>query len=188
MSIDKYWTGIGSREVSDEIATLQIAIGENMAKRGYILLSGGAGGSDENFLKGVCNVDATLAEVWWPWHNFRMDEIDFDTSGVTYEVPSKYMSQVAAVYYEESGIMPWFGNMKQGAQKLHGRNYNQIFSGQSTPASRVVIYAAPENAKGEIKGGTRSGVLIARNEGVPTYNITIPEQKGKLLKLLGIEG
>ena len=183
----KYWTGIGSREVTDEITQLQITIGENMARRGYILLSGGAGGSDENFHKGVCNVDATLAQVWLPWKGFRLNEIDFDTTGTDYVVPTKAMFDRAATYYEESGVMPWFSNMKQGAQKLHGRNYNQIFSSQSTPASRVVIYAAPENAKGEVKGGTRSAVLIARNEGVPTYNLTIPEQRDKLLKLLGIE-
>lgn len=186
MSKYKYWTGVGSREVTPEIKELQISVGERMAKLGYILLSGGAAGSDDNFHEGVCNIDPSLAEIYLPWGCFRRDERTFSTIGSVFIVPDNKDFDIARQYFLDNGIISWFDNMKQGAQKLHGRNYFQVF-GESIgdyPVSSVVIYAAPENEKGEVKGGTKSAVMIARKEKLPTYNLMIPEQRDKFLYFL----
>lgn len=188
MSKLKYWTGIGSREVTPEIAKLQRDIGSRMARLGYILLSGGARGSDINFHQGVCDVDPSLAEIWIPWNGFMFDERP-SPKGSTYIIPDRYDFDIARSYYLDNNIIPWFDKMKQGAQKLHGRNYYQIFSTNEGryPASSVVIYAAKENGKGDISGGTRSAVMIARNEKLPTFNLTIEEQRDKILNILSIK-
>lgn len=180
----KYWTGIGSREVPNEIAELQVEIGRRMATLGYVLLSGGAAGSDTNFHKGVCEVDPSLAEIWIPWSGFMKELLPSKES--VRIIPDKHDMDIARQYYLDNNIIPWFDNMKQGAQKLHGRNYFQVFSDQTgnLPASSVVIYAAEENTRGEVKGGTRSAVMIARNEKLPTFNLMIPEQKDKILQVL----
>lgn len=186
MSKYKYWTGIGSRDVSPKIKELQISIGERMAKLGYVLLSGGAGGSDDNFHQGVCNVDPSLAEIYLPWNTFRKDERTFNTKGSVFIAPDRNDFDIAKSYYEEHDIIPWLNNMKQAAQKLHLRNYNQIFGeGVSYPQTSVVIYATNEDEKGNIKGGTATAIKVARNEKIPTFNLMISEQREKFLYFLG---
>lgn len=189
----KYWTGVGSRGVTPEIAELQYNIGARMAQLGYTLLSGGAKGSDMNFHKGVCSVDATKAVIYLPWSGFNSELISQIPNYALscYVVPDKLQISVARNYYLMTGIIPWFDKMrKQGSQEFHGRNYYQVFHNETTeapPPSKVCIYAAPETHKGEVSGGTRSAVMIARQERIPTYNLTIPAQRSKLLSKLNLE-
>lgn len=44
-----YYTGIGSRETPEEVLSLFTIVGEFLAKKGYILRSGGAKGADKAF-------------------------------------------------------------------------------------------------------------------------------------------
>ncbi len=182
----KYWTGVGSREVSEDIAALQVRIGEVMASKGYTLRSGAAQGSDFNFHQGVFNGNPLLSEIWIPWNGFMKDERPSNGKGSTYIIPDKEDFEVARKHYLDTGIISWFDNMKQGAQKLHGRNYFQVH-GFNDELSKVCIYAAKESKFKEESGGTRSAVMLSRLMNVPCYNLLIEEQKVKLCKLLGIE-
>ena len=64
--MNNYYTGVGSREISDEEYSLLSEIGKKMASLGYILRSGGAEGSDRAFQEGACSVSQKLTEIWLP--------------------------------------------------------------------------------------------------------------------------
>lgn len=183
----RYWTGIGSRGIDQRTYDIMFKIGQEMAKQGYILRSGNAQGSDMAFETGVCSVDPSLTDIWIPWKSFGTKN-----KGVNYSVPSVGDFNNVAKFLKEprkgypNGILPWYDKMSQGAQKLHCRNYFQVL-GNNGKLSKVCIYAAPEDDKGNIMGGTRTAVEIARYYGVPTFNLLIPEDLHKVKDILKME-
>ena len=179
----KYWTGVGSRGVPDDIKILQEMIGARMVQLGYTLLSGNAHGSDVNFYNGVCQVDPKKAIVWLPWSSFNKEFLHQNTPR---RLQSDDRKLLAGDFYKETGIISWWDNFKQGVKSLHGRNYEQVMNGEDYPVSKVCIYYAPEE-DGVVKGGTKSAVEIFRYFEKPTYNLYIEEQKVKLLQLLEID-
>lgn len=186
-----FYTGVGSRDITQEEYQLLKQIGTRMSELGYTLRSGAADGSDQAFQHGACYDPKReiKTEIWIPWKTFQID-LQNATPFVNYHVPSLYDFNIARKFYLETGIIPWFDSMKgsgevggwSGPKKLHGRNYYQV-KGKGD-LSKVCIYCAPENSKGEVDGGTRSAVMVSRHFNVPTFNIRIPEQKEILLKRL----
>lgn len=179
----KFWTGVGTTEPTQDEYDLMVLIGQRMAEKGYILRSGRAIGSDAAFEEGVCRVDPALTEIWLPWRSYNEEDQHPDAH---YFVPTQAQIDAARRFYtEETDILSWFDRMKQGSQKMHGRNYFQVVGHQGDdPLSHLCIYCADENEKREVKGGTRSAVMISRHYERPTANIRIPVQRDKLIELL----
>lgn len=173
----KYWTGIGSREVPAHITLMLQKVARYMSDNGHTLRSGGAAGSDTIFQK---EVDPELTQIWIPWKGFN--KVCKDGNHV---VISDKSFNIARDFYLDTGIIPWFDRMKQGAQKLHARNYFQVVGkeGLGEPKSEVCIYYAEMNGD-EPKGGTRSAVMVARHFGIPCYNLGISSDLDKLDKYL----
>jgi len=173
----KYWTGVGSREVPPKFALYMQSIAIRMSNAGYTLRSGGAGGSDTIFQK---EVDPDLTQIWIPWKGFNK----FCKDGNHIVISDKSFN-IAREFYLDTGIIPWFDRMKQGAQKLHARNYFQVVGkeGLGEPKSEVCIYYAEMNGN-EPKGGTRSAVMVARYFGIPCYNLGISSDLDKLDRYL----
>jgi hypothetical protein len=129
-----------------------------------------------------------MCEIWIPWRSFLPESIHHGFGDCLYCVPSDYQIEGAKWYYtEHTKIIPYFDKMKQSVQRLHGRNYYQVVGSQGAPLSKVCIFIANENSNGDISGGTRSAVLIAREKKIPTYNLRDAVQREKLFKLIGVE-
>lgn len=155
---------------------------ETITRRfGMVLRSGAAEGADTAFQKGVCNVNPKYCQIWTPWNNFRPKEQHVGFHSCSYITPTTGMFEKAREAFIDTGIIPWFDNMKQGAQKLHGRNFYQVMGKHGESLSRVCIYIADEDANGEVRGGTRSAVFLSRHYNIPTYNLRIKEQRELLL-------
>lgn len=184
-----YWTGIGSRDITQEEYQWAVLVGEQLTRRyGMILRSGGAGGADTAFQHGVCNVDFRRCEIWIPWEGFLPEQVHPDFGGCEYIVAGLKRTNDAEWFYtEHTNIMPWFSNMKASNKLLHGRNYYQVVGKEKAPKSSVCIFIADENSNGDISGGTRSAVLVARHYKIPTYNLRNTEQREKLFSLIGVE-
>ena len=184
----RYYTGVGSRDITQEEYHLLKQIGTRMSELDYWLRSGAADGSDSAFQHGACYDQEIKTEIWIPWPSFQID-LQRSTPYVDYHSLTEDLFSVARQFYLDKKIIPWFDNMTRGPQALHARNYYQVVGFPSeNNISKVCIYCADESKKGEVAGGTRSAVMVARYYGIPTYNIRIKEQKEELLNKLKIKG
>lgn len=159
----KYYTGIGSRKTPEDILAKMHSIGKYLGDIGYTLRSGGAGGADKAFELGASE-SSTSADIYFPWAGFA-DEMGEHN----YHTLNKSNFEHVWRKYEDWDIIPWRDRLSFGAKKLHARNYFQIF-GYDNILSDFVVYWAEEN-NGEISGGTRTAIVLARKFGVPTFNL-----------------
>jgi predicted Rossmann fold nucleotide-binding protein DprA/Smf involved in DNA uptake len=60
------YAGIGSRETPPDVQKLIFDIADKLAKKGYVLRSGGADGADLTFEAG-CDNSNGLKEIFLPW-------------------------------------------------------------------------------------------------------------------------
>ncbi|QYW06177.1 hypothetical protein KASIA_p133 [Shewanella phage vB_SspS_KASIA] len=182
----KYYTGVGSRSVPTDIARLQVKIGTVLAKSGVTLLTGGAIGSDYNFLDGAAKFNQHLTQVWRPSNpdgKLNAGKMPFGKPHIPVYYIEEEDFQKARHYLIDNKILPYFDKMDVYAQWLHARNYYQVFSTYEVAPSEFVVYYARES-NGVVEGGTRTAVGIARNEDIPTYNLFIPSQRVKFMEMI----
>ena len=178
----KYYTGVGSRELPRYILRFLTDVAEVMAKKGYILRSGAAEGADTAFEKG-CDSVSGAKEIWLPWNGFQGNYVEGDDyRGKEYHVPDPLSFLIASSCLKRK-VIPYFHKMKIGAQKLHGRNYYQVY-GYGEYTSRVCLYACPEDKHGEPTGGTRTAVKLAQSEGIPCYNLMYADQRKEVCEII----
>lgn len=183
--MNKYYTGIGSRNIYPEEAEFLENVAVALYKEGFTLRSGGAVGADSAFEKAVvaCACFRSLPsplQIFLPWRNFNGH-----TGYPLYEylcTPSNW-----PLWSDANTIMrdihPTPERLKSGPEALHTRNIPQILGPKLDNPSKFVIYCADE-MDGEVKGGTRTAVVLARQYKIPTFNIRIPEHKERLEKWL----
>lgn len=154
--VNRYFTGVGSREIPTEMFDIMSEISLKLCKKGYILRSGAAEGADSAFERG-CNMVNGEKEIYLPWRGFNDS-----TSGFF------YISEEAMVL--ASQIHPAWHKLKQGAKKLHARNCYQVLGPNlrnPTPSEFVICWT-----KGGLEvGGTRTAIVLAKNNNIPVYNL-----------------
>ena len=187
------YTLIGSREVPKHIETLQEGLGYALASKGIHGVSGAALGSDTNFLAGYCKYAIQHNRPlnftsYIPWDYFKdscVKELkrrglwreDFDLHFVV--VGNSVRATGIA-----RGIHPNWDRCSKGAKALHARNVYQILGGGvDTAVDKVVCYAKEVN--GEVKGGTRTAVVLAKQYDVPVSNLFNEETRLKAERWLG---
>ena len=70
--MNKYYTGVGSRETPKDVLDLMEKIAYKLSKKGWILRSGGAEGADSAFFQGCEKYSSTpIAEIYIPWNGFN---------------------------------------------------------------------------------------------------------------------
>lgn len=149
----KYYAGIGSRDCPKEIASLMVKVAAWLSRRGYILRSGKAPGSDEAFEKG-CDMVNGEKEIFLPWTGFNNSESNL-------VVKDKRAFDIAKKYH------PYYDRLGQGAKKLQARNSHQILGKDlETPCDFVICYT--EGGK-EI-GGTAQALRISKDYNIPVFN------------------
>lgn len=188
-----YFTGVGSREnVPDPILRIAEEITYVLCMRGYDFRSGRAKGMDEAFERGAARAEKELGfpvrEIWLPRENFRKHAHFDPRYGY---VPTVDQFNYAGKLLQRTGICKTFFEEPDFIRQFFGRNVFQIIGEQSggnesSTLSDFVIYYAPENSMGDIKGGTRIAVYLARYLKIPTYNLAIEEQRNAVLDRLGL--
>jgi len=158
----KYATCVGSRNISSDEELIAIEVGKKLAEKGYTIRSGNAGGADIAFQQGAIHYGKDMTEVFLPWNGFNKPYI-----GNAYTPSDEYLAY--AVGQLEQSVMPWVRNTKQAVQKLHGRNYYQVY-GMDNQVSDVCFYISDED-NGNVQGGTRTAVELCRINNVPCYNL-----------------
>lgn len=165
----RYYTGVGSRKTPDYIQDRMTLWAMYLEAAGYVLRSGHAEGADWAFEAGVS--DASYKEIYKPWWKFNGNEKgqpgfycppeDFDNWSQAQEV-------VRGIFADDGRD---YDDMKQGAQKLHGRNVYQVLGQDLKTPSKFVLFWADVLAPNKVKGGTNTAYQIALRHSLPTFNL-----------------
>lgn len=138
----RHYAGIGSRETPVQIIELMKQMAFHLARKDYILRSGGAEGADKAFENG-CDLANGGKEIYLPWPNFQDSNSNLIVQdGVAYEIAEKFH--------------PYWHNLKEGARKLQARNSHQVLGHDlQSPSSFIICYT---------KGGKKAGGHGAGNQ------------------------
>ena len=152
----KYYTGIGSREISNEYILIMNKIAKILAQLNYILRSGGAKGSDKAFENGCDFINSELKEIFYP--NDATEE----------------SMNIARKYHKG-----WF-HCTEYAKKLHGRNVFQVLGKNlKTPSEFVICYTKDgcinHNDRTKLTGGSGTAISVASKYKIPIINLSIDE-------------
>lgn len=168
-----FWTGIGSRQVPDDVIANMVKFGYEMASTGMCLRSGKASGSDTGFQIGVetfllkkGNENLPLMEIYIPWNRFD----NYRVKIVTHDIIGPDQASWPQAKQIAKQIHPNPKALKDAALSLHARNVYQVLGTHLTEPSEFVIFYADEH-NGVVKGGTATAVHLARKHNIPTYNI-----------------
>jgi hypothetical protein len=162
--MNKYYTGVGSRSLPPDIALKINEIAKFLAKKGFILRSGGADGSDFEFEKG-CDEGGGLKEIFLPWKGFNDNKSELTFTQEAFKLAS--------------AIHPVWNNLKPGAKYLHSRNCHQVL-GQDLKTPSLFLVCYTEN--GEKKGGTATAITLAEQNNIPVFNLGSGKGLDKLRK------
>ncbi len=152
------YAGIGSRETPANVLQVMSDIAVLMAIDGHICCTGAALGADQAFANGANRVHGAI-ELSIPWNTY-----EFAWSCTLHNVKSTaYDANVhKAAADSVHKFHPYAAKLKQGAFKLHARNY-LIIDG----CALVICWTTD----GKASGGTGQGIRIAESLGIPVYNL-----------------
>ena len=172
----RYVTGVGSRDITVEEGDVLKLIAYTLGSKGYILRSGGAKGSDTSFEEEYIK-RGLKKEIYLPWNGFN----GLRRGGDYYTINNPKAEDIA------SNIHPYWDNLSQGAKKLHSRNTYQVLGASLDTPSNVLVCCSDYDKYGDVKGGTRTAWMLAKEYGIPCFNIRDKEQLSKLLSILKID-
>lgn len=179
-----FCTLIGSRDVADEIARIQLRLGGTLVDLGWVPRSGLADGSDSNYYYG-----ALLSP------NFMLTGFDNYVPGKWFcsrnHDPGKGLYQLNETGFAKRAW--WLGigargtdaGLKSGGMQLHSRNSMQLLGEELKELSRfVVCHAKPIGDGTRVSGGTATAVALARHFGIEVINTYTEEGLARVLKFL----
>ena len=165
----KYFTGVGSRAISPQIAAHMELISIALHASGYRLRSGGAEGSDIAFqAKGF-----SPGDIYLPWKSFNSTENRMNSrfEGERYR------------YIDTPKLSNWFEALEildtvrsldtlpvRSHRLLHGRNVYQVLGEDLRSPSDLLVCWTPE---GKDVGGTATAIKLARKYGVRIINLAV---------------
>lgn len=168
-----FYAGIGSRETPPYILVLMEEIAAKLySQYNLILRSGGAGGADQAFQRGVeqCNRYRGM-EIYIPWEGFS----DLKSNDILIHALSSneiICVQNKQILKESEEIVakfhPYWNNLKQGARRLMARNTFQVLGSDLKTYSKFVIAWTKD---GKDTGGTGQALRIANFYGIKIENL-----------------
>lgn len=171
--MNKYYTGVGSRETPEWACKLIVDTAKRLGEQGYILRSGGEDGADSAFEHGAqlskleyAGLESSKMEIFLPWNDFnkRMHDGEFFFTLDSLGLMDKAMDMASTIH-------PAWNKVSVGAKKLHARNCHQVLGRDLNTPSAFIIYYAVQNKQGEVTGGTRTAVELARRYKIKEYNL-----------------
>lgn len=166
-----YYAGIGSRKTPKEVLDFFKKVAFFLAKRNFVLRSGGATGADIAFEIG-CNKANGTKEIYLPWSGFEGSKSNL-------VVNNQQAFEIAKQFH------PYWNNLKDGDKKLQARNSHQVLGEDLDTLSKFII-CWTKNGKGQ--GGTGQAIRIAKHYNIPIFDVgahkDINEVKSELKKFL----
>lgn len=158
------YCGIGSRKAPKHVLDLMTKIGESFAKKGLLLRSGGAIGSDTAFERG-CDAVKGKKEIFYAANN----------KGI---IVTEDIMQQALVMAGQ--IHPAWHRCIDYEKRLHARNCMQILGRNlDEPADFVVCWTKD----GGPTGGTGQAIRLAMSRDIKIYNLYFDSHLQELREL-----
>ena len=134
-----------------------------MGRKGFILRSGAADGSDTGFEQGCDHVNGGK-KIYLPWKYFNKR---FDI---------KFVEISDAAFELASTPHPGWTYLKQGARRLHARNTYQVLGEYLDTPSDFTVCWTPDGAETEDQltsktGGTATAIRLSCRKGIPVFNL-----------------
>jgi hypothetical protein len=175
------YTGIGSRKTPGNILKLMQAIGYRLGSLGIRLRSGGAEGADSAFEAGarwaIREHHCPEPLIFLPYPGFR------GKSGISFAPNSQIQKEATRIIRD---LHPAWDRCSDFAKKAHTRNAFQVLGRDlRTPSQFLVFYA--EVSRGEIQGGTKTAVVLAKKFQIPCFNLFYSSAKPELKAFLRID-
>ncbi|ACL69496.1 hypothetical protein [Halothermothrix orenii] len=177
----RYYAGIGSRKTPQDIKDLMYQVSTQLAKKGYILRSGGSPGADDAFEYGVIDVGGKM-EVYLPWKGFR------NKNGEGYIVTPELKNYNTAIFVARK-YHPAFDRLDDRSKKLFIRDTYQVLGKDlKTKSSFVLCWTEDgclsDTQRTEKTGGTGQVISIASYYGIPVFNLKIKTHRERIEKWL----
>lgn len=150
------YTGIGSRDLPNDIRLFMEELGKFLSKKNYVLRSGGADGADL-----ACELNAEHKEIFLPWKGFNNNPSELYLKSFSKEINQK-SAELARRFH------PVYDQLSYGAQCMMKRNMHQVLGiDLETPSDFVVCWTK----NGKDVGGTGTAIRCAWAHSVPVYNL-----------------
>lgn len=176
--MNKFYTGVGSRDAPDEILEFIESVAQTLAAKGWTLRSGGANGCDYAFQDGAWRESEITPEIYLPWYGYNDSYIQ---SGLLYPRHFKNFDEALEL---ASAVHPNWGACSEGAKLLHSRNAYQVLGGDLNSPSKFLICWARGGKDGVPVGGTRTAWVLAQNYGIPCFNLINEGHFKRISKML----
>jgi len=168
-----FYTGIGSRNIPQEVSKEMETIAKILNRVGYTLRSGAADGADTSFENGVMNDNK---EIYLPWKYFNKNT-------------SELFNITDDAMILASGLHKGWNYLKPGAKKLMARNCYQVLGYDLRTPSKFVICWTPDGCETEKNrkqktGGSGQAIALADRWNIPIYNIYNNKSKKQLILML----
>jgi hypothetical protein len=161
------YAGIGSRRTPRDVLELMRTIGAAMARRGWVLRSGGARGADQAFAAGARAAGGPI-ELYLPWSAFA------GQADARLARPTAAAHRIAARHH------PVWERLDGRARALHARNAHQVLGADlDAPAVLIVCWTADGSLDGQRRaaGGTGQALRIAHTHRVGVVNLARPAHR-----------
>jgi len=165
-----YYAGIGARKTPQDILDIMTALAVKLSDK-YTLRSGGAGGADQAFQKGV-----KAADIYLPWRDFELG------NQLKFPQHRYYPIEKDDTEAEESVNLfhPNGSKLKDSVRAMMRRNFRQIVGKDGNNSKFVVCWTAD----GEASGGTGQAIRIAEHFRIPVFNLKVEDDLKRIEKFL----
>ncbi len=183
MKTDKYlaYAGIGSRDTPEEAREAMRHLGTNLAKRGYVLRSGGAPGADTAFEEGA-KLALGQREIYLPWKGFQGRTPEEDEACLVMVRQAWKAARFTSYYHPKAHAL------STQAQLFMNRNAHQVMGADlANPVEFVLFWSRgvtrdSDGVNADASGGTGQAVRIAYGYNIPTFHVGIKEQTDEFKK------
>lgn len=179
------WTGVGSRDVPDDVSPVLIWVGKCMALLGGVLCTGDAIGSDYLFKVGYdeCRgANMPPAQVYYTKKKNQRDLQHDPVKGQHEAERYPTWEQSSAIAFRARGS---FEGLFPSGIGLHSRNPMQVLSETlEDPRKIIVFYARPVGKKGKVDGGTNTAVQVAIQYDIKRVNLYVEETRNEFIQYL----
>ena len=151
------YAGIGARATPAAVLADMETIAGWLARTGWHLSSGGADGADAAFAAGA---PAGQRTIWLPWRGYNGHR------GRDCRVLSA--AELSACMEVAAPLHPAWNRCSPAVRKLHARNAAVLLDGALNRPVDACVAWSPD---GRIEGGTGMAIRIAKDRGIPVFNL-----------------
>lgn len=181
----RVYAGVGSRDVSSQVADYLSLVAEELARRGYELSTGDANGSDAAFIRGARRAGGRVS-IYSARPNRKYPEAK---AMISQPEPLREKALALARRFHPG----WDTMVSKGmttAMLLHARNGQEVLGETLDKPVRTVLCWAEGSVFAhdrlvDVAGGTGQAVRIAAAFAIPVYNLALSEHRHRVERMLG---